>query len=599
MSQDATVNAGDIARLVDVGRAAVSNWRRRHDDFPQPVGGTASSPLFSLHEVEEWLRRNGKTYQLSLAERTWQRLRTAGDDLRLGELVAAAGVVLVGDRADLPSRPEPLADPELVDLVTELAAERGPAEAFDFLCSRYLEAHSRRLATTPPDLAAVLVELVAPETGTVLDPACGLGTLLLAAPAGTARLGQELNPTAATIAAVRLLLAGADAHVTAGDSLRADGLADELADAVVCDPPFNERAWGYAELVGDPRWEYGLPPRGEPELAWVQHCLARTRPGGMAAVLMPAAVAGRRSGKRIRGNLLRAGALRAVVSLAAGGPDLWLLRRPEPGDRPPSHVLLTCPHESPADLVPAWRDHLRDPEHGDAVRIIDLLDDDVDLSPVRRRAAATGADLVGELHAAREVLRSAGLRAPEFDVPEQRQPFPVSTIGELVRAGVLTVRHAPARMTTDSGDVPVLTADDLAEGRPPSGRTVAEPGLVDVAAGDVVASVLGAARVLTDGGAVLGPYLARYRVDPERLDPDFLAGLLRAAEPAAHGGSSRIDVRRIPIPRLPLEDQRRYGAAFRQLADVADTVRAAAAAGETLVRLGLAGLATGHLVPGE
>ncbi|HEX4703803.1 MAG TPA: SAM-dependent methyltransferase, partial [Pseudonocardiaceae bacterium] len=76
MSEDTTVNAGDIARLVDVGRAAVSNWRRRHDDFPQPVGGTASSPLFSLPEVEKWLRRNGKTYQVSLAERAWQRLRT-------------------------------------------------------------------------------------------------------------------------------------------------------------------------------------------------------------------------------------------------------------------------------------------------------------------------------------------------------------------------------------------------------------------------------------------------------------------------------------------------------------------------------------------
>jgi hypothetical protein len=262
-------------------------------------------------------------------------------------------------------------------------------------------------------------------------------------------------------------------------------------------------------------------------------------------------------------------------------------------------VLLTCAHDGPADIVPAWRAYLSDPEHGDAVRIIDLLDEDVDLSPVRRRAAATGADLVGELTAATEVLRSAGLHAPEFEVPEQRQPFPVSTVGELVRAGVLTVRHAPARMATDSGDVPVLTADDLAEGRPPSGRTAADTGLVDVEAGDVVASVLGAARVLGEGGAVLGPYLARYRVDPERLDPDFLAGLLRAAEPATHGGSSRIDARRVPIPRLPLADQRRYGAAFRQLADVADTVRAAAVAGETLVRLGLAGLVTGHLVPGE
>jgi hypothetical protein len=597
MTEDATVNAGDIARLVDVGRAAVSNWRRRYDDFPQPVGGTASSPLFSLREVEKWLRRNGKSFQVSLADRTWQRLRAAGDDLRLGELVASAGAVLLPSRQALPAPVEPLADTGLRALIRELGDERGPAAAFEFLCARYQEAHSRRLATTPAEFARLMLDLVTADASSVLDPACGLGTLLVAAKGGVA--GQELQPTAATITAVRLLLAGADATIVAADSLRADGLPARLADAVVCDPPFNERAWGYAELTSDPRWEYGLPPRGESELAWVQHCLAHTRPGGLAAVLMPAAAAGRRPGKRIRGNLLRAGALRAVVSLVAGGPDLWLLRRPEPGERPPSHVLLLSAQDDLAAVGPAWRRHLRDPESGESVRIIDLLDDDVDVSPARRRSAATGAELVRDVRAATRSLRAAGLRVPEFDVPDQPRPFAVSTIGELIRAGVLTVRHAPARLPADAGDVLVLTADDLAAGTPPSGRTTADPGLVDVAAGDVVASVLGAARVLTEGGAVLGPYLARYRVDPRQLDPDFLAGLLRAAEPAASGGSSRIDARRLAVPRLPLDQQRRYGAAFRELTALGDTLRAAAAAGETLMRLGFDGLVAGHLRPGE
>ncbi|HEX5407207.1 MAG TPA: N-6 DNA methylase [Pseudonocardiaceae bacterium] len=591
MSQDATVNAGDIARLVDVGRAAVSNWRRRHDDFPQPVGGTASSPLFSLREVEDWLRRNGKTFQVSLADRTWQRLRAAGDDLRLGELVASAGELLCG------STSAPLADPELVTLITELAEERGPRDAFEFLCARYQEAHSRRLFTTPSDIAALMVDLVVPQQGSVLDPACGLGTLLLAAPPGTTRLGQELNDTAAAIAATRLELASEKSTVTTGDALRADGFPDELADAVVCDPPFNERAWGYQELTGDPRWEYGLPPRGEPELAWAQHCLAHTRPGGLVAVLMPAAAAGRRPGKRIRGNLLRAGALRAIVSLASGGPDLWLLRKPEPGDRPPSHLLLMSAHDDLTTVAPAWRKHLKNPD--EATRIIDLLDDDVDLSPTRRRATSTGDELVRDLRAATRSLQSIGIKPPEFDVPAQRQALPVTTIGELVRAGLLTVRHGPARMATDTGDVPVLTSDDLAANRPPSGRTTDEPGLVQVAVGDVVASVLGAARVLTSGDAVLGPYLTRYRMDPDRLDPDFLAGSLRAAEPAAHTNSSRVDVRRMRVPRLPLAEQRRYGAAFRELVALADAVRAATSASETLVRLGFDGLVAGHLRPAE
>ncbi|MFC7644703.1 N-6 DNA methylase [Streptosporangium lutulentum] len=60
---------------------------------------------------------------------------------------------------------------------------------------------------------------------------------------------------------------------------------------MICDPPFNERAWGYEDLAADPRWEYGLPPRGESELAWVQHCLTHVKPGGLVAILMPAAAA--------------------------------------------------------------------------------------------------------------------------------------------------------------------------------------------------------------------------------------------------------------------------------------------------------------------
>ena len=78
------MSAADIARLAAVGRTAVSNWRRRYPDFPQPVGGTPASPLFALAEVEAWLRAQGKMVEVPLAERAWQELwARAGDDLQL------------------------------------------------------------------------------------------------------------------------------------------------------------------------------------------------------------------------------------------------------------------------------------------------------------------------------------------------------------------------------------------------------------------------------------------------------------------------------------------------------------------------------------
>lgn len=67
------VTAAGIARLAGVGRAAVSNWRRRHGDFPKPVGGTETSPTFRLTAVERWLRDQGKLAAVPLRERVWQQ----------------------------------------------------------------------------------------------------------------------------------------------------------------------------------------------------------------------------------------------------------------------------------------------------------------------------------------------------------------------------------------------------------------------------------------------------------------------------------------------------------------------------------------------
>ncbi|WP_234425443.1 HsdM family class I SAM-dependent methyltransferase [Streptomyces kebangsaanensis] len=108
------------------------------------------------------------------------------------------------------------------------------------------------------------------------------------------------------------------AEVATADALREDCFAGTPADMALCNPPFNERDWGYEELATDQRWTHGLPPRTEPELAWVQHLLSHLRPGGTAVVVLPPAVASRKAGRRIRGSLLRTGVLRAVVALPPG-----------------------------------------------------------------------------------------------------------------------------------------------------------------------------------------------------------------------------------------------------------------------------------------
>ncbi|TMR93717.1 N-6 DNA methylase, partial [Nonomuraea basaltis] len=518
-------------------------------------------------------------------------------------------------------------DGELTELLLELAEQLGARAAYEFLCERYLEAHSRQLSVTREDVAGLMIQLVRADGTTILDPACGVGTLLLA-PAGTSQdsgktplsarttqgtpagdgettratrggegprdgvrvLGQELSETSAAITASRLRLRGVEAEIVAGDSMRHDGFAGQRVDAVLCDPPFNERAWGYEELTGDPRWEYGLPPRGEPELAWVQHCLTHVKPGGLVAILMPPAAASRRAGRRIRANLLRAGALRAVVALP--GSDLWLLRRPAGGERPPSDVLIIDATADLASVEPAWQAYLED-RSDQTVRIIDLLADEVDMTPARHQRR----DDVGRAFAeVRDRFLAAAAVPPDLKVLEQPLDQPATTLGDLIKEGLVTTSQAPPKMSADGGEVPVLTSDDVLNGTPPSGSTTTQQGLIAVRPGDVVASY-SSVRVMADGGAVLGPHLTLYRVDTRRLDPDFLAGYLRAAGGRATTGSSRFDVRRTRLPRLSLKEQKAYGEAFRQLAVLEDAIRETSTLGQTLIRLGLDGLADGHLHP--
>ncbi|WP_206664170.1 N-6 DNA methylase [Thermomonospora catenispora] len=603
-----TVTAADIARLAGVGRAAVSNWRRRHPDFPRPVGGTATSPQFALHEVEAWLRAQGKLRQVPPAERAWQQIRSRADDTGLGDTLARAGEMLLARTSD-----------PAFTAVAELAAERGPIETYEFLLGRFLEVQPRRVGPTPATVAELMAGLLDPGTASVLDPACGTGTLLVQAlRQGSPRrlLGQERDETLARLARIRLALRTSDAEIAAGDSLRVDRFADTTVDAVLCDPPFNERHWGYEELTADVRWEYGLPPRMEPELAWVQHSLAHLEPGGLAVVVMPPAAAGRRSGRRIRAQLLRRGALRAVLALP-GSVQLWLLRRPG-AESAPSTVLM-AEGDDPAQLTAIWRDFhddpgLHRPGVGRAVPLIELLDEDVDVTPGRHLAVGgteqTAERFLQTRSRLADTLERMTTLLPAARPAERASDVPVVPLSELARAGALTVRQTPLRRepaTADAG-VPLLTAQDVIEGREPSARVAAEPTeagrWILTEAGDVVVTAADrglAVRVVERGGAALGPSLVLIRVEPDLLDPHYLAGVLRSSanvrRSTAVSSGSRLGIRRAMVPRLPIAEQRRIGALFRRMDELAAALRASADLGGELARLLADGVTAGTLGP--
>jgi SAM-dependent methyltransferase len=531
--------------------------------------------------------------------------------------------------------------------LAEAANNCDPAKVLDSLIAKYAEVSGGRVSVTARPVADLMAAIAKPGNSTVLDPACGTGELLAAAARyGATRLvGQELDEGLAELAGVRLAVSmGPSAgQVSAGDSLREDRFTDLTADVVLCHPPFGDRDWGHEELALDLRWEYGAPPKGEPELAWAQHAVAHLSPGGRAVLLMPPAAASRASGRRIRAEMLRRGVIKAIIALAPGavyprhvGPHLWVLERPREGSPAPRALLIdTASWET---VLSAWCSFASDQAASQAepgvwrsVPVIDLLDESVDLTPSRhvgvrimasspQEAAKTVETMRTRL---RNLLAALGEALPGGDCRVSRRElrWREVSIGELAVSGMVEVHRASSVVpaadahTQDPGSGaarPVLTVGDVLQGAPPSGavlRSDVQLKGVMVSHDDVLLPTATAGpmavRVASaeDDGAILGRGLYLIRPDPERIDPWFLSGFLANpanAQQATYGTTStRIDVRRMTVPLLPLQEQQRYGIAFRQLnAFGAAASEFAGLAGDLTTALGKS-LAEGALLPGS
>ena len=178
--EEVEVSLADIARIAGVRPSAVSNWRRRHDDFPEPVGGTDKNPRFGLAEIEGWLSREGKTSEITADERLWQAFDSVRGVLPAVDALVSAGVLLSYLQAHpgtvVPRDPQALSnlmskaqrslvrdghtvvagltdllspfdlgarEVTLLHAVGEAATTGNPAQTFEYLCSRYLDTGSR------------------------------------------------------------------------------------------------------------------------------------------------------------------------------------------------------------------------------------------------------------------------------------------------------------------------------------------------------------------------------------------------------------------------------------------------------------------------
>jgi len=249
------------------------------------------------------------------------------------------------------SNKESLPDRLLTDLIehfsqytlsTALVARDMLGQAYEYLIKHFADLTNKKAGEfyTPRSVVHLMGLIIDPHEGeSIYDPACGTGGMLIESidhlkEAGedfrTLRLyGQEKNLTSSSIARMNMFLHGVeDFKISRGDTLRspaffdADGL--QAFDCVIANPPFSLKQWGAEAWANDPygRNIAGVPPKGNGDMAWVQHMIKSMRPksGRMAVVLPHGALFRKGAEGKIRKALLEKDLLEAVIGL---GPNIF------------------------------------------------------------------------------------------------------------------------------------------------------------------------------------------------------------------------------------------------------------------------------------
>ena len=204
---------------------------------------------------------------------------------------------------------------------------------------------------TPKSIVNLIVEMVEPYKGRVYDPAMGSGGFFISSEkfieehSGKIKdisvYGQESNPTTWRLAAMNMAIRGIDFDFgkEPADTFTKDQHPDLKADFVLANPPFNQDEWWDASLEGDARWQYGTPPKGNGNYAWMQHMLYHTAPNGVVGLVLANGSLSTTTGGEgdIRKKIIEKDLVEAIVALPSQlfantqiPACIWILNRNKP-----------------------------------------------------------------------------------------------------------------------------------------------------------------------------------------------------------------------------------------------------------------------------
>jgi type I restriction enzyme M protein len=245
---------------------------------------------------------------------------------------------------------------EVVDLFTNIQmSDHGDKKdilgrTYEYCLSKFAENEGKKAGEfyTPASVVKTLIEILKPFNGRVYDPCCGSGGMFVQSKnfienhqgniKNISIYGQDSNPTTWKMAKMNLAIRGIESNL---GERQADTFLNDLhktlkADFIIANPPFNLKKWGAEKLQDDPRWQYGIPPKGNANYAWIQHMIYHLSPNGkMGVILANGSLSSSTSGEgKIRENIIKTDLVEGIVALptqlfyTTGIPVcLWIINR--------------------------------------------------------------------------------------------------------------------------------------------------------------------------------------------------------------------------------------------------------------------------------
>ena len=183
---------------------------------------------------------------------------------------------------------------------------------------------------TPTSLVKLIVEILQPFEGRILDPACGSGGMFVQSAEFIHNHRQNGNGqisiygTEQVSETIRLCKMNLAVHGLEGDIRQANSYYDDPHrcldefDFVMANPPFNVDRVGRERLRDDPRFPFGMPRVDNANYLWIQLFYSALNSSGRAGFVMGNSAADARASElEIRRQIIESRSVDVMVSISS------------------------------------------------------------------------------------------------------------------------------------------------------------------------------------------------------------------------------------------------------------------------------------------